>query len=80
MSYFQVDNVGNNDTCIKAILKKISSSSTVNQRRLRCYRHVINLVVKVFLFSDDPDAFELEINTLKKFKFEIRHERKLLTL
>ena len=78
--YFQVDNVGNNDTCIKAILKKISSSSTVNQWRLRYYKYVINLVIKVFLFSNDPDVFKLEINTLEKFKFEIRHKRELLIL
>ena len=77
MDYFQVDNVGNND---KVILTEISPSSTANQRRLCCYEHVISLAAKVFLFGDDPDAFELEINTLEKLKLEIRHERELLIL
>ena len=80
VNYFQVDNIENNDICIKAILKEILLSSIANQRRLRYYGHVINFVVKAFLFDNDPDAFELEINTLKKLKLEIRHERELLTL
>ena len=80
VGYFQADNAGNNDTCIEAILKEISPSSTANQRRLRCYGHVINLAAKAFLFGDDLDAFELEINTLEKLKLEIRYERELLAL
>jgi hypothetical protein len=47
---------------------------------MRCYGHVINLAAKAFLFSDDPDAFELEIENTEKLKLEIRHERELLTL
>ena len=72
MDYFQADNARNNDTCIQAILNEISLFSTANEQRLHCYGHIINLAVKAFLFDDDPDAFELEIDTLEKLKLEIR--------
>ena len=80
MDYFQADNVDNNDIYIRVVLKDISSSTSIIHWRLRCYGHVINLSVKVFLFGNDPDAFEFKINNLEKFKLEIRYERELLTL
>ena len=80
MGYFQADNAGNNDTCIQAILKEISPSLTANQQHLDCYGHIINLAAKAFLFSDDPDAFKLEIDNLEKLKLKIHHEHELLTL
>ena len=78
VGYFQADNAGNNDTCVQAILDVISPTTQAAHRRLRCYGHVINLAAKAFLFGDDPDAFELEIENLEKLKLEIRHERELL--
>jgi hypothetical protein len=47
---------------------------------MRCYGHVINLAARAFLFSDDPDAFKLEIKNVEKLKLEIRYKHKLLTL
>ena len=47
-------------------------------QRLRCFGHIINLSAKAFLFGEDPDAFELEIDNLEKLKLEVRYERELL--
>jgi hypothetical protein len=33
------------------------------ERRLRCIGHIINLVARALLFSDDPDAFKKELNS-----------------
>jgi hypothetical protein len=49
-------------------------------RRLRCYSYIINLSIKAFLFSDNPNTFKLEIDFFKKLKLEIRYKRELLTL
>jgi hypothetical protein len=51
-----------------------------NHRQLYYYGHVINLSTKAFLFGNDSDAFELEIENLEKLKLKIRHERELLAL
>jgi hypothetical protein len=80
IDYFQADNADNNDTCIRAILNAISPNLNAVHRRMRCYGHVINLAARAFLFGDDPDAFELEIENAEKLKLEIRHERELLAL
>jgi hypothetical protein len=74
------DNARNNDTCTQAILKAISPNADPAHRRLRCYGHIVNLAAKAFLFSDEPDAFELKIDNLEKLKLEVRHERELLAL
>jgi len=78
VGYFQADNAGNNDTCVQAILDVISPSTPAIYQRLRCFGHVINLSAKAFLFGEDPDAFELEIDNLEKLKLEVRYKRELL--
>jgi hypothetical protein len=80
IGYFQANNAGNNDTCIRTILNAISPDSDPSHCRMRCYGHVINLAAKAFLFGDDPVAFELEIENAEKLKLEIRHEQELLML
>ena len=80
IGYLQADNAGNNDTCTRAIFRAISPEIDPIHRRLRCYGHVINLAAKAFLFGDDPDAFEVEIDNLKKMKLEVKHEQELLRL
>jgi hypothetical protein len=47
---------------------------------MRYYGYVINLAAKAFLFSNDSDAFKLEIKNAEKLKLEIRYKHKLLTL
>jgi hypothetical protein len=78
VGYFQANNAGNNDTCVQAILDEISSFTSMDHRRLRYSGHIINLAVKAFLFGNNPDAFEPEIENLEKLKLEIRHEHELL--
>jgi hypothetical protein len=80
VGYFQADNAGNNDTCVRAVLRIIAPSASATQRRLRCYGHIINLAAKAFLFGKDPDAFEVEVDNLKKLELEVRHEEELLIL
>ena len=40
-------------------------------RRLRCFGHVINLVVRAFMYGTDVDAFELDIASLHTCQKEV---------
>jgi hypothetical protein len=48
---FQMDNATNNDTALKVIAASIPSISTKDSR-LRCFGHIVNLVVKAMLYGD----------------------------
>jgi hypothetical protein len=56
LSYFVLNNAGNNNTTVKAISRKYSSFSA-SQRRLRCSPHTINLIRQALLFGKDKDAY-----------------------
>ena len=56
----------------------ISPSTPTIYRRLRCFSYIINLSTKAFLFSEDSNAFELEIDNLEKLKLKVRYKRELL--
>lgn len=63
LGYFMIDNADSNDTCLEHLIREIFPGATeddVDERRLRCWGHVLNLVAKAFLFGTDADAFELE--------------------
>ena len=63
LGYFMVDTADSNDTCLEHLIREIMPGATeddVDERRLRCWEHVLNLVAKAFLFGTDADAFELE--------------------
>jgi hypothetical protein len=47
---------------------------------MRYYGYIINLIIKAFLFNNDPDAFKLEIENIKKLKLKIRYKRELFIL
>lgn len=47
---------------------------------MRYYSHIINLIIKDFLFNNDLDAFKLKIKNIEKLKLEIRYKRELLTV
>ncbi len=67
LGYFIADNAGNNNTYIRAICRQLRPDiKNPDSRRVRCLGHIINLSAKAFLFSDDPDAFELIINDQRK--------------
>jgi hypothetical protein len=63
LGFFTLDNADSNDTCLRILLRTLNpdaSNGELEQRRLRCYGHIINLVAKSFLFGDSADAFEFE--------------------
>jgi hAT family C-terminal dimerisation region len=56
--YFILDNASSNDNAVKAILQEFNISSEYEERRLRCFGHIINLVAQAFLFGQAIPAFE----------------------
>jgi hypothetical protein len=63
VGYFVLENASNNDTSIEALAEEFEFD--VKEQRLRCAGHIINLMARQILFSEDPDAFELEANVAK---------------
>lgn len=66
LGYFTIDNAESNDICLNVVLNTIlpdAPEAEIQERRLRCWGHVLNLVAKAFLFGKDADAFEMEDNT-----------------
>jgi len=63
---FTLNNATNNDTALQHIaqyLKELDISFDPLQRRLHCFGHIINLVVKAFLWGSDTEVFEAQIST-----------------
>jgi hypothetical protein len=71
------DNVGSNDLVIEAFYRYLKIKN-VSARRLRYLGHVINLVVKAFLFNKEEGSFDFEILELNTMKFAERQALKLL--
>jgi hypothetical protein len=61
VGYFTVDNATNNDAALKIIGEQLGFRW--EERRVRCFGHIINLVVKAMLFGSDADSFEQEVST-----------------
>jgi hypothetical protein len=73
IGYFTLDNATNNDTamrCIAAKLQEMGIQFDPVKCRLRCLGHIMNLVVKAFLWGDDPETFERETDTLRSMDDE----------
>jgi hypothetical protein len=49
---FQTDNASNNDTALAVLAANITGAFDTKQLRLRCFGHIINLVVKALLFGN----------------------------
>ena len=65
IGYFTLDNAKNNDTalrCLSQRLQEVGVSFDPQAHRLRCIGHIINLVVKVFLYGIDADYEVTELN------------------
>jgi hypothetical protein len=58
VGYFTLDNAGNMDTSMQTLGKELGFDPKL--RRVRCFGHIINLVVKAILFGHNADAFEQE--------------------
>ena len=76
------DNASSNDICVNEFLILVKPDILSRERpnrRLRCWGHIFNLVVKAFLFGSDPDTFEADIRTnrtLDHLKEELQAWRK----
>lgn len=59
---FQMDNASNNDTTLAVLLAQMPSLNLSQidmvSMRLRCFGHIINLVVKALLFGTNTASFE----------------------
>ena len=63
LGYYIRDNYGANDTCLRAICRKLRPDiKDLNSRRVRCLEYILNLIAKAFLFRIDADSFEEETN------------------
>ncbi len=57
---FQMDNADNNDTCMRSLAQQYPIN--VDEQRLRCFGHVVNLVVKALLFGEGLSGFKKELD------------------
>jgi len=73
IGYFTLDNASNNRTTMQHIAKQLMEegiSFDPIERRLRCFGHVINLVVKAFLWETEAEAFEAQITNHQALHLE----------
>jgi len=78
IGYFVLNNAGLNNTCISAIIERLNIKDIKEHRRLCYLGHVLNLLVKVMLFGENPEVFEKDITTaaiLRDEKAALRHWR-----
>jgi len=54
-----MDNATNNDSALKALASSIPSID-VRESRLRCFGHIVNLIVKAILYGDSQLQKELD--------------------
>jgi hypothetical protein len=69
IGYFITDNASNNNTAIQFVLEHFYPSMPEKRRlarRLRCLGHVINLAAKAFLYGQEYNAFEKDIESVKE--------------
>lgn len=60
VSAFQMDNATNNDTALDALASKMPGVDR-KQSRLRCFGHIINLVVKALLFGSSSASLQQQL-------------------
>jgi len=69
LGYFTMDNASNNDTAL-AEIQRLSQIEGIkfdaNEGRVRCFGHIINLVVKAFLWGDKFEKFECEVHIFEE--------------
>jgi len=66
IGYITPDNATNNNTAIAELavyFEDIRFEFNPQQSRVRCFGHIINLVVKAFLWGEDWQEFKAEIST-----------------
>lgn len=66
IGYITTDNATNNDTAISELATyfgRVGIEFNAQESRVRCFGHIINLIVKGFLWGEDWEAFEGEVTT-----------------
>ena len=82
IGYFTIDNAESNSTCITAFMEFLDPFITeekAEDRRLRCWGHILNLGAKAFLLGENAEGFEVEmevLNTLGLQKEELNRWRR----
>jgi hypothetical protein len=56
---FQMDNASNNDTALNELAKRMPINKA--RTRLRCFGHIVNLVVKALLFGKGSSRFQSDL-------------------
>jgi hypothetical protein len=74
LGHFMLDNATSNDVCVKLLSRQFDYAFAPIERRLRCFGHIVNLVVKALLFGKNCEIFEKDVN----FAFERQDESKQL--
>jgi hypothetical protein len=65
IGYFTLDNASNNDSMLQSIASRLANVGidfNPVERRIRCLGHVINLVVKSFLWGENAEAVEHDLD------------------
>lgn len=60
LGYITLDNAANMDSAAEEIAKARNLDPL--KRRIRCFGHVLNLVVKALLFGHKAEAFEADVD------------------
>ena len=79
LGYITTDNATNNDSALVELSKLLALRDIKFKpeiMRVRCFGHIINLVVKGFLWGADWEAFEQEVH--KEEEYTIEHEKQAL--
>ena len=63
IGYFILNNTGSNDIYISTIIKQLNIKDTKEHCCLCCFSYILNLSVKVILFSENPKVFKKDITT-----------------
>ncbi|KEY73851.1 hypothetical protein S7711_10131 [Stachybotrys chartarum IBT 7711] len=71
VGYITLDNAANTDTAAEEVTQALGLGP--KKRRVRCFGHVLNLVVKALLFGHKAEAFEAEVDGEPGFD-AIQHE------
>lgn len=61
LEYFNTNNVSSNDTFIIEIIDLICLNLNFKEKKLQCIGHIINLIVKTFIFGNKSKYFKTDI-------------------
>ena len=76
IGYFILNNAGSNNTYISTIIKQFGIKDTKKHYHLHCLSYILNLLVKVILFGNNPEVFKKDITVtamLGDEKAALRH-------